>query len=245
MDDRKKENIEYELADIITQKPHEIKVGRKLFRLYPVTLAKQFLLKRIMDGLSMNTSVLRKNPYMEALRLAETNRKVCCHILAIHATPNTCKDLHNSKAITERCNVFSKMTIEDIATLLIYVLTSDKTERMLHELGLDKEQKRMSEVMDIKRQNGKNNLTFGGLTIFGSFIGQLKELGYSDNEIIYEKGFTFLRLMLADKITSVYLTDEELQNVSTTAGGTLLDANDPASFEKLKSLSLRGVKFND
>ena len=51
--------------------------------------------------------------------------------------------------------------------------------------------------------------------------------------------------MLADKITSVYLTDEELQNVSTTAGGTLLDANDPASFEKLKSLSLRGVKFND
>lgn len=245
MDDRKKENIEYELADIITQKPHEIKVGRKLFRLYPVTLAKQFLLKRIMDGLSMNTSVLRKNPYMEALRLAETNRKVCCHILAIHATPNTCKDLHNSKAITERRNVFSKMTIEDIATLLIYVLTSDKTERMLHELGLDKEQKRMSEVMDIKRQNGKNNLTFGGLTIFGSFIGQLKELGYSDNEIIYEKGFTFLRLMLADKITSVYLTDEELQNVSTTAGGTLLDANDPASFEKLKSLSLRGVKFND
>lgn len=245
MDDRKKENIEYELADIITQKPHEIKVGRKLFRLYPVTLAKQFLLKRIIDGLSMNTSVLRKNPYMEALRLAETNRKVCCHILAIHATPNTCKDLHNSKAITERRNVFSKMTIEDIATLLIYVLTSDKTERMLHELGLDKEQKRMSEVMDIKRQNGKNNLTFGGLTIFGSFIGQLKELGYSDNEIIYEKGFTFLRLMLADKITSVYLTDEELQNVSTTAGGTLLDANDPASFEKLKSLSLRGVKFND
>lgn len=245
MDDRKKENIGYELADIITQKPHEIKVGRKLFRLYPVTLAKQFLLKRIMDGLSMNTSVLRKNPYMEALRLAETNRKVCCHILAIHATPNTCKDLHNSKAITERRNVFSKMTIEDIATLLIYVLTSDKTERMLHELGLDKEQKRMSEVMDIKRQNGKNNLTFGGLTIFGSFIGQLKELGYSDNEIIYEKGFTFLRLMLADKITSVYLTDEELQNVSTTAGGTLLDANDPASFEKLKSLSLRGVKFND
>lgn len=244
MDDKKKD-IEYELADIITQKPHEIKVGRKLFRLYPVTLAKQFLLKRIMDGLSMNTSVLRKNPYMEALRLAETNRKVCCHILAIHATPNTCKDLHNSKAITERRNVFSKMTIEDIATLLIYVLTSDKTGRMLHELGLDKEQKRMSEVMDIKRQNGKNNLTFGGLTIFGSFIGQLKELGYSDNEIIYEKGFTFLRLMLADKITSVYLTDGELQNVSTTAGGTLLDANDPASFEKLKSLSLRGVKFND
>ena len=30
MDDKKKD-IEYELADIITQKPHEIKVGRKLY----------------------------------------------------------------------------------------------------------------------------------------------------------------------------------------------------------------------
>lgn len=245
MDDRKKENIEYELADIITQKPHEIKVGRKLFRLYPVTLAKQFLLKRIMDGLSINTAILSVNPYLETLRLAETKRKACCHILAIHATPNTYKDLHNSKAITERRNVFSKMTIEDIALLLMCVFTSDKSDQILHELGLDKEHKRMAEVMEIKRQNGKNNLTFGGLTIFGSFIGQLKELGYSDDEIIYEKGFTFLRLMLADKITSVYLTDEELQNVSTKAGGTLLDANDPASFEKLKTLSLRGVKFND
>ena len=245
MSESRSKHIEYELADIITQKPHEIKVGRKLFRLYPVTLAKQLLLKRIMDGLSLDTEILEKSPYLEALRLAETNRKVCCHVLAIHATPNTCKDLHNSKAIAERRNVFSKMTIEDIATLLIYVLTSDYTERMLHELGLDKEQKRMAEVVEIKRENGKNSLTFGGLTIFGSFIGQLKELGYSDDEIIYEKGFTFLRLMLADKITSVYLTDEELQNVSTKAGGTLLDANDPASFEKLKSLSLRGVKFND
>ena len=244
MDDKKKD-IEYELADIITQKPHEIKVGRKLFRLYPVTLAKQFLLKRIMDGLSMNDAILKKNPYMEALRLAETNGKVCCHILAIHATPNTKKDLHNSKAITERRNVFSKMSIEDVATLLIYVLTSDKTDRMIHELGLDKEQKRLAEVMEIKRKNGKNNISFGGLTIFGSFIGQLKELGYSDDAIIYEKGFTFLRLMIADKITSVYLTDEELQNVSTEAGGTMLDANDPASFDKLKGLALRGVKFNE
>ena len=51
--------------------------------------------------------------------------------------------------------------------------------------------------------------------------------------------------MIADKITSVYLTDEELQNVSTAAGGTMLDANDPASFDKLKGLALRGVKFNE
>ena len=245
MDDKKYGNIEYELADIITQKPHEFKVGRKLFRLYPVTLAKLFIQKRIVDALGLNTSFIQ-NPYLEALRVAETNKKACCEIIALHATPNTYKDLHNSKAITERRNVFERMSTEDVATMLVNVLTSDKTEHIIGHFGIDKEQMRLSEVMRIKRKSGKNTLCFGGLTILGTFIGQLKEMGYTDDEILYEKGYAYLRLMLADKITSVYLTDEELQDVPTGSGGTMIDGNSPEAFEKLKTaLAGRGLKFND
>lgn len=245
MDDKKYGNIEYELADIITQKPHEFKVGRKLFRLYPVTLAKLFIQKRIVDALGLNTSFIQ-NPYLEALRVAETNKKACCEIIALHATPNTYKDLHNSKAITERRNVFERMSTEDVATMLVNVLTSDKTERIIGHFGIDKEQMRLSEVMRIKRKSGKNTLCFGGLTILGTFIGQLKEMGYTDDEIIYEKGYAYLRLMLADKVTSVYLTDGELQDVSTGSGGTMIDGNSPDAFEKLRTaLAGRGLKFND
>lgn len=245
MDDKKYGNIEYELADIITQKPHEFKVGRKLFRLYPVTLAKQFIQKRIIGRLGLNTSFIQ-NPYLEALRVAETNKKACCEIIALHATPNTYKDLHNSKAMTERRNVFEKMRTEDVATMLVNVLTTDYTKDIIEYFGIDKEQKRLAVIMEIKRKNSKNNLSFGGLTIFGTFIGQLKEMGYTDDEIIYEKGYAYLRLMLADKITSVYLTDEELQDVSTGSGGTMIDGNSPDAFEKLRTaLAGRGLKFND
>ena len=245
MDDKKYGKIEYELADIITQKPHEFKVGRKLFRLYPVTLAKQFIQKRIIGRLGLNTSFIQ-NPYLEALRVAETNKKACCEIIALHATPNTYKDLHNSKAMTERRNVFEKMRTEDVATMLVNVLTTDYTKDIIEYFGIDKEQKRLAVIMEIKRKNSKNNLSFGGLTIFGTFIGQLKEMGYTDDEIIYEKGYAYLRLMLADKVTSVYLTDEELQDVPTDSGGTMIDGNSPEAFEKLRTaLAGRGLKFND
>ena len=245
MDDKKNGNIEYALADIITGKPHEFKVGRKLFRLYPITLAKQFIQKRIIGRLGLNTSFIQ-NPYLEALRVAETNKKACCEIIALHATPNTYKDLHDSKAMTERRNVFEKMRTEDVATMLVNVLTTDYTKDIIEYFGIDKEQKRLSVIMEIKRKNSKNNLSFGGLTIFGTFIGQLKEMGYTDDEILYEKGYAYLRLMLADKITSVYLTDEELQDVPTDSGGTMIDGNSPEAFEKLKTaLAGRGLKFND
>jgi len=245
MDDKKNGNIEYALADIITGKPHEFKVGRKLFRLYPITLAKQFIQKRIIGRLGLNTSFIQ-NPYLEALRVAETNKKACCEIIALHATPNTYKDLHNSKAMTERRNVFEKMRTEDVATMLVNVLTTDYTKDIIEYFGIDKEQKRLAVIMEIKRKNSKNNLSFGGLTIFGTFIGQLKEMGYTDDEILYEKGYTYLRLMLADKITSVYLTDEELQDVPADSGGTMIDGNSPEAFEKLKTaLAGRGLKFND
>jgi hypothetical protein len=245
MDDKKNGNIEYALADIITGKPHEFKVGRKLFRLYPITLAKQFIQKRIIGRLGLNTSFIQ-NPYLEALRVAETNKKACCEIIALHATPNTYKDLHNSKAMTERRNVFEKMRTEDVATMLVNVLTTDYTKDIIEYFGIDKEQKRLAVIMEIKRKNSKNNLSFGGLTIFGTFIGQLKEMGYTDDEILYEKGYAYLRLMLADKITSVYLTDEELQDVPADSGGTMIDGNSPEAFEKLKTaLAGRGLKFND
>ena len=121
---------------------------------------------------------------------------------------------------------------EETASLMILVLTADKTEKIIEHYGLDKERKRLQDVMAVKES--KNNLTFNGLSLFGTFIGQLKEMGYTDNEILYEKGYTYLRLMLADKVVNVLLTDEERQNIYDTAGGTLMDANNPESAGKIR-----------
>lgn len=244
--DEKKKLLEYELADIITQKPHEIKVGRKPLRLYPVTLAKMLVLRWYIDDLRINTELLQRSPELEAIRLVREHKGTCCDFLAIHTSPNTYKDLFNLHSRAERRNLFMKVEEPDLAALLLNVLSSDRTAELMAHLGIDKEQERMGRVMEVKRRHNKNSISFGGLSVFGSFIGQLKEMGYTDSEILYERGYSYLRLMLADKVTSVYLSDEEMKELSALdIGKDTMDANDPRSAEKiLGALANRGLKIN-
>ena len=246
MDKHKKTDIEYELADVITGTPHEFTLNdTKTFCLYPVTLAKMFLLKRYMESLNFNEEIARLNPYMEAVRLVKEHREECCRVIALHTSPNTYRDLFDFKALNGRYDTFmTDATEEDLAELMIYALTWDKSEEILKHIGLDEEQKRKQKVMEVKAKSDKNNVSFGGLSLFGSFIGQLKEMGYSDDEILYEKGYVYLRLMLADKMMSMFLSDEEASKLPGIFGGKGIDANDPKAMEKLKGmLAGRGVKF--
>lgn len=244
MAEQKKTDLEYELADVLIGMPHDFSVGRKHFRIYPVTLAKVFLLGRYMEELKIDRATVKINPYLEALRLAHEKREECCYIIAVHTAPNTYKDLFDRRAIVIRKNFFMKeMDDEDIATMMIYALTWDRTKELSSMLGIDDERKRMHDILAIKK-NDKNSMQFGGVSIFGTFIGQLKEMGYSDDEILYEKGYSYLRLMLMDKIVSTYLTDEELGKIPESKGGKMIQADDPQAMEKLKGLlSSRGVRF--
>lgn len=236
------EAIEYAIADVITGRPHEFAVGSERLRLYPVTLAKLYLLKPYIRELGINEN---RNPYMEALRIAVQHKDVCVALLAIYTSPNGYSSLFDTRARASRREVLAKADKESLATMLVTVLKADKTEQIIRHLGIDKDQGRLREVMKVKLKHSKNSLSFGGVSIFGSFIGQLKEMGYSDDEILYERPYSFLRLMLADKTCSVYLSDEELLEVPDTSGGAMLNGDDPASVAKLKNmLAGKGVKFN-
>lgn len=240
--DEQRVNLEKEFADIVTEEPYEFTVGRKLFRLYPVTLAKTFVLRRVMDGLGIDWSLLRVNPFLEALRLVELHRKACCEVIAVHTAPNTYKDLFNSHAMATRRNVFLTMNDKAIAKLLLLTLTSDKTDSVIRGYELDKERERLQKAIDVKET--KNSPSFGGKTILGTFIAQLMEMGFSHDEILYERSYSFLRLMLADKVVSLYLSDKEQEKLPPDIGGSVLDGNDPASFTKLKSfLARKGMQI--
>ena len=238
--------IEYDIADIVTGIPHEFNVGRKLVRLYPVTLAKIHMLSRYIGELNIDRELLSFNPYMEALRLASEKTECCCRILSIHATPNTYKDLCNSRDIAMRRNLFLNMKHTDIATIMVMVLTSNNFDDVIKHLGIDKEHERLLNVLKMKKEHRNNKQSFGGISIFGNFIGKLKEMGFTTNEILYERSYLFLQLMIADKVVDIYLSDEELNSISEKNGGNMLDGNDPSNFDKVaKQLSGRGLKIEE
>lgn len=223
----------------MVERPQPFTLGRKHFRLYPVTLAKMQLLQRIIPSLEIDPGNLKLNASLEMLRVVQTKREECCLIIAYHTAPNTYKDIFDDRQIKIRKNYFMKeMEEADLATLMTALLTADKTESYMKHLGITYEQERMAKVMKVKRKGDKNTLIFGGKTIFGSFIAPLKEMGYTDNEIRYERPYSYLRLILADKMQTLYLSDDERKKVPISAlqAEAPVSVSDPKTKEMIRNM---------
>ena len=205
-------------------RPYGFTVGEKHFALYPVTLGKMYLLQRQLESLEVNLEGM-KNVSSEALRLAKEKKEECLTIIAYH-TCKTKDEIFNPSLISERKELFSKeLSEEDIAALMIIVLTSDKTELFIGYLGIDKEQQKLSVVMKAKAKGDKNSLSFGGRSVYGTLIDAASErYGWTKDYIVWGIDYSSLRLMLADKLETVFVTDEERKNIPSWVFSDVGDA---------------------
>lgn len=235
----KDKQLELDIADTIIDRPKGFSVGRRHFYLYPLTLGKMHLQKRIIDNLELNRELLQVSPYAEALRLVSEKKEDCCLLLAYH-TLQTKRDILSNRTVTIRKNVFLKeMDNEDIATLLLSCLTGDRTSILIQRFGIDKELERMSEVMKAK-SNG-NSFSFGGKSIYGALIDAACErYKWTYDYVIWEISYTNLQLMLKDSIKSVYLTDDEMKNVHINNTSTIIDGNSKESVMN----AIQGMSWN-
>ena len=235
----KDKQLELDIADTIIDRPKGFSVGRRHFYLYPLTLGKMHLQKRVIDNLELNRELLQVSPYAEALRLVSAKKEDCCLLLAYH-TLQTKKDVLSNRTVTIRKNVFLKeMDDEDIATLLLSCLTEDKTAILIQHFGIDKELERMSGVM--KAKNNSNSFSFGGKSIYGTMIDAACErYKWTYDYVVWEISYTNLQLMLKDSIKSVYLTDDEMKYVHINNTSTIIDGNSKESVMN----AIQGMSWN-
>ena len=213
MSNQEANEIEQYLSDALTEKPYGFTIGDKHLFLYPVTLGKIYRLKPIIDSLEINSENIQRDVSLEALRLAKEKKDECLTIISYH----TCQYKHeidDVMFIENRKALFNEeLSDEDVASLMLIVLTTDRTNLFIKHFGIDKEHEDMRKVMEVKNRGDKNNFNFGGLTMYGSFIYPLLELGMSWNEIMWERSYTNLRLLLADKVNSIYVSDDERKHI--------------------------------
>ena len=209
-----KKDIEQYFADAIMERPYGFSVSGQHFFLYPVTLGKLYLLQRQLENIEINAELIQKDVSLEALRLAKEKKDECLMIICYH-TCKTKEEVFDTLLIEERKDLFEKeLSYEDIAALMIIVLTSDKTNLFIHHFGIDKEQDRMNTVNRIKNEGSKNNLVFGGKTQYGTLIDMACErYGWTKQYVVWGIDYTSLRLMLADKVNSMYVTDDEYKKL--------------------------------
>lgn len=233
--------IEMDLADTIIDRPHGFSVGNRHFYLYPITLGKMYLLSRLVEELNVRTDIIKANPYLEAVRVVTERKDICSRILTYH-TIHTKAKIFDNEFVEKRTKFFiDNIDVNDMATLMVLVLTADKTTLFMKHLKIDKEQERMRMVMKVKKN--KNNIDFGGLSVYGTLIDAACErYGWTFNYVVWEISYTNLQLMMADKVTSIYLGDEELAKISKnllTRVDDTIKADSKESFERIKKMDWR------
>ena len=135
-------------------------------------------------------------------------------------------------------------TEEDLATLLIVILTKDNIESFKNYLGITKENERMRKVADAKKkaQKSQNDFGFGGKSIYGTLIDTACErYGWSYDYVLWGISLINLQLLLADRVQNIYLTDEEKKKVPAGLlnGGDTINADDKSNMEKILAMNWR------
>lgn len=230
-----KKLIDMNIADTIIERPHGFKVNQCQFYLYPVTLGKTYLISRLVECLGINLEIIKANPYMEALRLCQEKKEIVCRILSYH-TINKKEELFDYDFVQERCNFFYKEIDNDsMAQLLVMVLSEGDISAYIKHLGIDKEKEWQAKAMRAKKDN--NSLTFGGKSIYGTLIDTAcQRYGWIFEYVVWGISYANLQLLLADSVTSIYLSDEERKRVNIPQDRDIINADDPANMAKIKAM---------
>ncbi len=207
-------DIEQYLTDTIVGRPYTFSIGEREFKIYQPTIGMMQYAQKSIEALEVRQENIKENFSLEALRLAKEKKEECLTLITYY----TCKDkeeIFDNTFVTERKETLKSLLSEqDIATLMIVVLTINKTEMLFKYLGIDKEQERLAAVMRVKTKNDKNTIIFGGQSLYGTLIDVACErYGWTKEYVVWGIDYTSLKIMLADKINNVYCSDEEMKQI--------------------------------
>lgn len=214
------------IAKVLTDMPVYFTIGKKHYCIYPPTLGKMYIVSQLTESLGINKDNLTVNPFLEIMRVVNAKRKECCKLLAYNIT-NKREEMLDIKWIETTSESINRITDdEDLTTLLIVILKDSTLEDIIKGTGIDQETERMSKVNSVK--DSKNQYVFGGKTIWGSMIDAACErYGWTYDYVVWGISYTNLTLMLKDKITSIYLSDEEAKKCRIPQqNGDYIDGND-------------------
>ena len=124
---------------------------------------------------------------------------------------------------------------EDLAKLLLYILTSDKVNECIKYLGLDKEREDQRRILRVKNK-GSNVLSFGGKSMYGTLIDVACErYGWTVDYVVWGISYANLRMLVADMITTISLTDEERKKVQIKTKD-YIDGDNPDNIDRIRAM---------
>ncbi len=230
-------NIADYFADIVMEAPHAFTAGDKTFHLYPLSLGRLMLVERQFKALGINHEGIAKWPIVEVIKVVQNHRGEC--LLIIYYA--TAKDKAECFDVALRESIVGELgellSDEDIATLMVYILTGDKTDKVKAHYGIDKEAEDMGKAIKAKDKGG--SLTFGGKTLLGAVIDQACErYGWTMEYAVWGISYSTLMLLLADRVNTIFVSEDERKRIPASVmqrDETVIKAS-KATMEQIKNI---------
>lgn len=236
MQDKDAKILNEALADAVMDRPREFFIGRKRYCLWSPTLGVSLMLERHMQSIGIDTELMSSNPSIEILRLIRNKRYEVCYILAILSF-RSFVELSNGSTLERRAKIFSKTLTEDeIAQLVMVGLGSIDAGQLIKLSGIEDERQEQSRISDIKNKDGHTK-AFGGLTMYGALIdAACRAYGWSKEYVVWGIDLTSLRMMLADKVDSIYMSDDDMKQLGIHSTHNKKYGMTPEDIAKLKAM---------
>lgn len=223
-----------ELTDAIIERPVSFSVGKERMCLYPASLGKMYMVARLLDSMKVSHQRLSEDAFAEAVRLCRYRRDGAARLIAFY-TVRERDDHFDNDLIDHRSSVLSSLDDNDLASLLVVVLTQDSSDRFIKEYGIDKEKQLVQKIVRYKQEKG--NLSFGGKTVYGTLIDSACErYGWTFDYVVWGISYTNLRMITADSVVSMYLSKDDMKKLHVSADREVIDASDPENFERIRKM---------
>ena len=228
-----KELLEMNIADTIIERPVGFNIGSQQLYLYPPTLGITYHLARLFKSLEADARLISANPYLEAIRLCTEKKEIVCRILSNY-TFNRKEDVFDGIKVEARAKELSELAAEELATIFTIVLSGDNTEEFIKYFGIDKERLERSRIAAVKKDN--SSVTFGGNSTYGTLIEfACQRYGWTMDYVMWGISYANLKMLMADAITTIYLSEEDRKLLGKGAG-EVINADDPRNRELIRRM---------
>lgn len=232
----KNENLDFEIVDMLMDRPKGFSVANRQFCFYPQTLGKRMLIARLLKTIGIDTDRMKLNPAMEILRVYHEHPRECCRIVA-YSTLKSKDDILDEHKVEEIENYMGhNLEADDVITIMSVALSEPDLNAIKKHLGLLQEEDRKRRVINAKES--KNTFTFGGRSVYGSLIDfACERYGWTFDYVVWEISVSNLEMLMADKVDSIYLTDDERKKVKMSNDRNVIKADDPEQMKKILSMN--------
>lgn len=226
-----------DISDSLIERPIGFSIKGKHFSVYHQTLGKVQLVSRLLEVIGFgqgNTPDI----YSFCNTVVKEKRDECLRLIAYSTLPG--KDCLDEAKVKKQLSSLKPLDDEDIAVLLITILTMDKSDAIMKHFGMDAESDRLSRVLKAKGAS-KGSIDFGGKSIWGTMIDSACErYGWPLDYVLWGISYSNLKLLLADHIKTIFLTEEERKKANISTDGIVIRADEGKELDQfIKTQSWR------